>query len=224
MNVIGLYTNSNCKFWRSHFSNTIYSLQFLHWNNSELRYKSIAIQLFMVVLNRWGTESLKHQRFHCMISYWHGFGSLLSDHLGPVLLKSFWCLSSSCCQTCISISPSCPSTPQFSSSWFSTQLLWIWVSFLPCSQKRGQRKTLLSIPKPGFTSALSKIYSFTLEELLFEPALDLLSKHKLLQLPKFLFESSNTQHSAPTHFIRNFEKHWYVRCTCFHPVFCSPSN
>lgn len=70
-------------------------------------------------------------------------------------------------------------------------------------EKRSKKNTLLSVPKPGFTSALSKIYSFTSEEVLFEPALDLLSKEELLQPPKFLSESSNTQHSSPAQFIMN---------------------
>lgn len=38
--------------------NMIYSLHFIHWNHSELRYKSIAIQLFMGLgtPNLWNTR------------------------------------------------------------------------------------------------------------------------------------------------------------------------
>lgn len=123
--------------------------------------------------------TLKNQRFHCVISYWHASNSLLSAHLGPVLLNSFWSQSPSCCQAQILIPPSHPSPLPFSSPWFSIHLLWIWVfSFL--APRKEVKNTLLSISKPGFTlqstTALSKIYNFILEELLCEPALDLLSK------------------------------------------------
>jgi len=33
--------------------------------------------------------TLKDQRFHCVISYRHAFGSLLSVHLGPAFPNSF---------------------------------------------------------------------------------------------------------------------------------------
>lgn len=161
MNLITVYTNSNCKFWRPHFLGP-----------------------------------------HVLLT-WVWFTSLWSSRSCSQI---FWCLPSLCCQTHILISPSCPSPPQFSSPWFSIQLLWIWVKFpsmLP--EKRSKKNTLLSVPKPGFTSALSKIHSFISEELLFEPALDLLSKQKLLQPAKFLSESSNTQHWSPAQLTRDWK-------------------
>lgn len=86
--------------------------------------------------------TLKNQRFHCVISYWHAFGSLalLSAHLGPVLRNSFWSRFPLCCQTHILIPPSCHSPLPFSSPWFSIQLLWIWVFSFHAPRKEVKEK------------------------------------------------------------------------------------
>lgn len=76
-------------------------------------------------------------------------------------------------------------------------------------EKRSKKNTLLSVPKPGFTSALSKIYSFTSEELLFEPTLDLLSKQKLCSLPSSFLKAAILSIEALASSIET-EKH--VRC------------
>lgn len=65
-----------------------YNLQPILSSPKSFRTK-IQIYCNSVIYGAWGTEPLKHQRSHCMISHWHAFGSLLSGHLGPVLLKSF---------------------------------------------------------------------------------------------------------------------------------------
>lgn len=84
--------------------------------------------------------TMKNLRFNCVISYWHAFGSLLSAHLGPVLLNSVWFQTPSCCLTHILILPSCPSPMPFSSPWFIIQLLWIWVFSFHAPRKEVKEK------------------------------------------------------------------------------------
>lgn len=180
--------------------NIIYSLHFLHWNHSELRYKSIAIQLFMVLvaLNLWNIRDsivllliemvLVHFFLIIQVLF---FSKAFDVYLPHVARLTFQFLLPAPV-----LHNSLPPDLSFSSSEFGLN------SFH--APRKEVKNTLLPIPQPGFTAALSKIYSFTLGELLFEPTLDLFPKQKLLQLPKFLSESNNTQHSAPTQFIRNW--------------------
>lgn len=109
---------------------------------------------------------------------------------------------------------SCPSPPQFSSPWFGIQLLGIWAGFLPRSQKRGQRKTLCS----RFQSLGSHLKSSFLNQhwICF-------SNRSFCSLTSFFLKAAIPS-IQPLPSSSETEKHGYVRCICFHSVFCSPLN